>query len=208
MRVYGLTGGIASGKSLVASRLAELGAVIVDADVLAREAVAPGSPALAAIAAEFGPAVIAADGSLDRAAMGALVFADAGARARLNAIVHPEVRRLSEQRFARAAEEDPGAVVVYDIPLLAEAGPLVRAGMDGVIVVVADEAERVRRMVEDRGMTPEDARARIASQATDEQRLALASHVIDNSGSRRAALARVDELWGQLLAEADVGGRA
>jgi len=200
MRIFGLTGGIASGKSLVAARLAEHGAVIVDGDVLSREAVAVGSPGLAAIAAAFGPGVIAADGSLDRAAMGAIVFSDAAARARLNAIVHPEVGRLGDERIAAAAAADPDAVIVYDIPLLAEAGPERRAPFEGVVVVTADLDERVRRMVEHRGMTEQDARARIAAQATDDERLAIATHVIDNSGGIEATLAAVDALWSELAA--------
>jgi dephospho-CoA kinase len=198
MRVFGLTGGIASGKSLVAERLAGLGAVIVDADVLSREAVAVGSRGLDAIRATFGDGVIAADGTLDRAAMGAIVFADPEARARLNAIVHPEVRRLGEERVAAAAAVDPDAIVVYDIPLLVEAGPARREGFDGVIVVTADEAERVRRMVEHRGMTEQDALARIAAQATDEQRLAIATHHIDNSGATTRTIEAVDRLWREL----------
>lgn len=200
MRVYGLTGGIASGKSLVAERLGELGAVIVDADVLSREAVRIGSPGLEAILAEFGPAVRADDGALDRTAMGALIFTDPSARARLNAIVHPEVRRLGDERIAAARDADPEAIVVYDIPLLVEAGPARREGFDGVIVVAADEQERVRRMVEHRGMREEDARARIAAQATDEERLAIATHVVDNTGSRGDTIAAVDRLWADLSA--------
>ena len=200
MRVYGLTGGIASGKSLVAERLGELGAVIVDADVLSREAVRIGSPGLAAIRAEFGPALLADDGALDRAAMGALIFTDPSARARLNAIVHPEVRRLGDERIAAARDDDPDTIVVYDIPLLVEAGPARREGFDGVIVVAADEDERVRRMVEHRGMSEADARARIAAQATDEERLAIATHVVDNTGSRGDTIAAVDRLWADLSA--------
>lgn len=200
MRVYGLTGGIASGKSLVAERLGELGAVIVDADVLSREAVRVGSPGLTAIRAEFGDAVLTDDGALDRAAMGALIFTDPSARARLNAIVHPEVRRLGDEWIADARDADPDAIVVYDIPLLVEAGPARREGFEGVIVVAADEDERVRRMVEHRGMREEDARARIAAQATDAERLAIATHVVNNTGSRADTLAAVDRLWADLSA--------
>lgn len=200
MRIFGLTGGIASGKSLVAARLAQLGAVVVDADALSRDAVAPGSPGLAAIAEEFGPGVLDEQGGLDRAAMGALVFADPGARGRLNAIVHPEVRRLGELRIAEAGAADPDAIVVYDIPLLVEAGPARREPFEGVIVVVAGEDERVRRMVEHRGHTVEEARARIGSQATDAQRLEIATHVIDNTGGVDETLAAVDALWRELAA--------
>ena len=198
MRIFGLTGGIASGKSLVASRLAELGAVVVDADVLSRDAVAAGSPGLAAIAEAFGPGVLDEHGGLDRAAMGALIFTDPDARGRLNAIVHPEVRRLGDVRIAEAEAGDPDAIVVYDIPLLVESGPARREPFEGVIVVVADEDERVRRMVEHRGLSEAEARARIAAQATDAQRLEIATHVIDNAGGVDDTLAAVDALWLEL----------
>ena len=200
MRVFGLTGGIASGKSLVADRLSQLGAVIVDADLLARAAVESGSVGLAAIEAEFGPGVLTATGDLDRAALGALIFADSSARDRLNAIVHPEVRRLGELQIAAAAADEPDAIVIYDIPLLVEAGPARRAPFDGVIVVTADVRERVRRMVDDRGMTEQDALARIAAQATDDERLAIATHHIDNAGSPAHTLNQIDRLWRELSA--------
>ncbi len=200
MRVYGLTGGIASGKSLVADRLSQLGAIIVDADLLSRAAVESGSVGLAAIEAEFGPEVLTATGELDRAALGALIFADSSARDRLNAIVHPEVSRLGELQIAAAAAGDPDAIVIYDIPLLVEAGPARRAPFDGVIVVTADERERVRRMVDDRGMSEHDALARIAAQATDEERLAIATHHIDNDGSPANTLNQIDGLWRELTA--------
>ncbi|MBO9578799.1 MAG: dephospho-CoA kinase [Microbacteriaceae bacterium] len=200
MRLLALTGGIAAGKSLVSSRLRELGAVVVDADVLAREAVAPGSPGLARVAEAFGAGVLQADGSLDRAALGAIVFADPERLAVLNAITHPEVQRLAREAFAAAAAADPDAVVIYDVPLLAENAERLAPQFDGVIVVTADEDERVRRMVEARGMTEQEARARIANQATDAQRLALATQVIDNSGPVEATLAQVDALWEELRA--------
>ena len=200
MRVFGLTGGIASGKSLVADRLSQLGAIIVDADLLSRAAVESGSVGLDAIEAEFGPEVLTATGELDRAALGALIFADSSARDRLNAIVHPEVRRLGELQIAAAAAHDPDAIVIYDIPLLVEAGPARRAPFDGVIVVTADERERVRRMVDDRGMSEHDALARIAAQATDEERLAIATHHIDNDGSPANTLNQIDGLWRELTA--------
>ena len=200
MRVFGLTGGIASGKSLVADRLSQLGAIIVDADLLSRAAVESGSVGLDAIEAEFGPEVLTATGELDRAALGALIFADSSARDRLNAIVHPEVRRLGELQIAAAAAHDPDAIVIYDIPLLVEAGPARRAPFDGVIVVTADERERVRRMVDDRGMSEHDALARIAAQATDEERLAIATHHIDNDGSPANTLNQIDGLWRELSA--------
>ena len=200
MRVFGLTGGIASGKSLVADRLSQLGAVIVDADLLSRAAVEPGSVGLAAIEAEFGPDVLTSAGDLDRARLGALIFADPSARERLNAIVHPEVRRLGEAQIAEAAADDPDVIVIYDIPLLVEAGPARREPFHGVIVVTADVEERVRRMVDDRGMTEQDALARIAAQATDEERLAIATHHIDNAGSPAHTLNQIDRLWRELSA--------
>ncbi len=211
--LVGLTGGIASGKSVVAARLAEHGAVVVDADRIAREVVEPGTPALAEIARTFGPAVLAPDGSLDRAALGAIVFADPSARERLNAITHPAVARRSRELFARAARADPHAVVVYDVPLLAEGGRTDE--FDLVVVVEADPEERVRRMVRDRGMSEEDARRRIAAQASDEERRALADVVVETNGSIEDTLRRADELWERLRAVApstnggrDVGGAA
>lgn len=206
MRVFGLTGGIAAGKSVVLARLAELGAVVIDADLLARDAVAPGSAGLRAVVEAFGPGVLADDGSLDRAALGDIVFADADARHRLNAIVHPEVRRLGDERIASAAAVDPDVRIVYDIPLLVESGPARAAGFDAVVVVTAPEQERVRRMTEDRGMSEVEARRRIAAQATDAQRLAIADHVIDNGGPIEATVAQVDALWAQL--GRGVGGAA
>jgi dephospho-CoA kinase len=188
-----LTGGIAAGKSTVAGRLAELGAAVVDADRLARVAVEPGSPGLAAVEAAFGADVIAADGSLDRAALGAVVFADAVSRHRLNAIVHPEVERLSHELFDAAFSDDPDAVVIYDVPLLAESRG--RAEFDAVVVVHAPAEERVRRLVDLRGMTEDDARRRVAAQASDADRLAMADHVIDSSESLEATLSAVDALW-------------
>ncbi|MDM7831075.1 dephospho-CoA kinase [Cellulomonas edaphi] len=199
MQRIGLTGGIASGKSVVATRLAELGAVVIDSDVLARQALAPGSAGLDAVVEAFGPGVLAEDGSLDRAALAGRVFADDEERARLNAIVHPIVRRLSAEREAAAAVADHGAIVVHDIPLLVETG---RADAFHVLVVVQAPAdERARRLVEGRGLTRAEAEARIAAQATDEQRLAVADVVLDGSGSVDGLRAHVDELWSRLSAE-------
>lgn len=191
MYVLALTGGIASGKSLVANRLRELGAVIVDADVLAREVVAPGTEGLARVREEFGDGVIAPDGSLDRAALGAIVFADPERRKALEAITHPLIGRAAEELIARAA---PDAVVVRDIPLFVETAAS-RERYDLVVVVHAPEETRVRRMIEHRGMTREDALARIRSQATDEQRLAVADVVIENDGTVDDTLRQVDALW-------------
>ena len=200
MQVIALTGGIASGKSLVADRLRELGAVLVDADVLAREAVAPGTAGLARIAAEFGDAVLGPDGALDRPALGALVFGHPERLAALNAIVHPEVGRLSREAIAAAGAADPDAIVVYDIPLLVETGRHLRERYDRIVTVAADEATRVRRMVEHRGMTEADARARIAAQASEAERRAIATDVIANDGAIEDAIAQVDSLWADLTA--------
>jgi dephospho-CoA kinase len=189
----GLTGGIGSGKSAVAELLSSYGAVIVDADILAREAVAPGSPGLARVVEEFGPDVLAADGSLDRARLAGLVFADPDRRAALNAIVHPYVRRRSEELTAAAPE---GAVVVQVVPLLVEND--LQGGYDVVVVVDASDEVQEQRLVGLRGMTPEDARARIAAQAGREERRAAADVVIDNDGTRAELEKQVRELWDRL----------
>ncbi len=196
MALVALTGGIASGKSTIARRLAEHGAVIVDADQIVREVQAPGSPVLDAIADEFGAAVIRPDGSLDRAALGARVFGDTAALARLNAIVHPAVRRESARRFADALASDPGAVVVYDVPLLVEAR--VDDPWELIVVAHAPADLRRRRLVELRGLTEADAAARIAAQVDDDARLAVADVVIDTSGTLEDTLAQTDALWERL----------
>jgi len=171
----GLTGGIGAGKSTVARRLAALGAVLVDADVIAREVVAPGTAGLAAVVERFGADLLSSAGVLDRPALGRIVFADADARADLNAIVHPLV---AARRAELAAAAPPGAVVVEDVPLLVETG--LAPGFPLVVVVHADAAERERRLVAERGMSPADARARIAAQAGDEERRATADVWLDN----------------------------
>ncbi len=198
VRIIGLTGGIAAGKSTVSGRFAEHGAVVVDADLLAREAVAPGSPGLTAVRERFGPAVIAADGSLDRPALGAVVFADTAARKDLEAITHPEVWRLARERFDAAAAADPDALVVYDVPLLAEARGSRPIRFDAVVVVDAPAATRVQRLVEHRGMTVEEARRRVDAQASDAERLALADHVVDATGSLQDTLRSADAVWAAL----------
>jgi dephospho-CoA kinase len=198
VRIIGLTGGIAAGKSTVSGRFAEHGAVVVDADRLAREAVAPGSPGLAAVRERFGPAVTTADGSLDRAALGAVVFADTSARKDLEAITHPEVWRLAQERFDAAAAADPDALVVYDVPLLAEARGSRPIRFDAVVVVDAPAATRVQRLVDHRGMTAEEARRRVAAQAGDAERLALADHVVDATGSLQDTLRSADAVWAAL----------
>jgi len=199
MQRIGLTGGIAAGKSVAARRFAASGAVVVDADLLAREAVAPGSPGLDAVVGEFGTGVLDAAGELDRAALGRIVFADPAARARLDALVHPVVRRLAAEREAAAATLDAGAVVVHDIPLLVETG---QAEDFHVVVVVHTPAVlRVERLVRLRGMDRADAEARVAAQAGDEERLAVADVVLDGSGSDADLERQVDELWTRLAVE-------
>ena len=185
----GLTGGIGSGKSTVAGLLAARGARIVDADRIAREVVEPGTPGLAVVVAAFGHGVLTPDGALDRPALAAVVFADPDARRRLDGIVHPLVRARAAELVAAAP---PDAVVVQDVPLLVETG---QAGSyDLVLVVQADLATRVRRLV-GRGLSEEDARARIAAQATDEQRRAVADVVLDNSGTVEELEAQVERFW-------------
>lgn len=189
----GLTGGVASGKSTVSAILAELGAVVIDADALAREVVARGTPGLDAVAAEFGPSLLTPEGDLDRPAMGRLVFGDEAARRRLEAIVHPLVIKRMAELEAAAGEDD---VVVHDIPLLAEGG---RADtFDAVVVVDAPRDLQVQRMLSERGWTREDAESRIAAQATREERRAVATHVIDNNGSLEDLRARVEAVFDEL----------
>jgi len=191
--VIGLTGGIAAGKSTVARLLAERGAIIIDADALARAAVAPGSAGLDAVRDRFGPGVIAADGSLDRAALGAIVFSDDTERAALNAIVHPEVARLYGRQLAEIASANPDAIVVYDVPLLVEARSADEFAL--VVVVHAPADVRVDRLVALRGLDRESALGRVLAQASDAERLALADVVIDTSGSMESTLEQVDALW-------------
>jgi dephospho-CoA kinase len=190
MLMIGLTGGIGAGKTAVARRLAELGAVVIDSDALAREVVAAGTPGRDEVVAVFGDAVLGPDGELDRAALGRIVFADPDARRRLEAIVHPRVRARAAEI---AASAPPDAVVVNDVPLLVEAN--LAAHYDMVVVVLADERTRVLRLVRERGLAEADARARIAAQATDEQRRAVADVVIVNDGTVEELRARVDEVW-------------
>jgi dephospho-CoA kinase len=193
----GLTGGIGSGKSEVSRRLAAHGAVIIDADVAARAVVAPGTPGLAQVTEAFGTGVLGPDGALDRNRLGAIVFADPASRTTLNAIVHPLVgqwMRTAEQAAMAAAGD--GLIVVHDVPLLAEN----RRARDFDLVIVVDVPPELQleRLVSQRGMTPEQARARMAAQATREQRLAIADLVIDNSGSLTDLDRRVADLWADL----------
>jgi dephospho-CoA kinase len=186
----GLTGGIGSGKSSAARRFGELGALVIDADLVAREVVEPGTDGLAAVADEFGPGVLDADGRLDRPALARIVFADEAARGRLNAILHPRIRARVAARIAAAPA---GTVVVQDVPLLAETGQA--PSYDLVVVVETPVELRVRRLARDRGMAAAEARARMATQATDEQRRAIADVVLRNDGTLEDLRAQVDEVW-------------
>jgi dephospho-CoA kinase len=190
----GLTGGVAAGKSTVSEILRQLGAVIIDADALAREVIEPGTPGLAAVVGEFGPEILTDDGHLDRARLGALVFADPERRAALEAIVHPLVR-------ARAVELEqaapPGAIVVHDIPLLVETG---QAGdFDAVVVVDVPEELQVARAVRERGWSEDEARARVVAQGSRSDRLAVATYVVDNTGTLEDLRHRVTEVFEELV---------
>jgi dephospho-CoA kinase len=192
MRV-GLTGGVASGKSTVSAILDELGAVVIDADVLAREVVAAGTDGLREVVEAFGPEILTDGGDLDRPAMGAIVFADAEKRRVLEAIIHPRVRARGAEIEQAAGPDD---VVVHDIPLLAETGQA--DGFDAVIVVDVPTGIQVERMVDLRGMSREDAEARVAAQASREERLAIATHVVDNTGNVDDLRRRVTEVYREL----------
>ena len=195
----GLTGGIGSGKSEVSRRLTDHGAMLIDADVAARQVVVPGSPGLAGIARAFGPDVLRPDGSLNRERLGEIIFGDPALRTRLNDIVHPLVRQwmLAAERTAVQAADPPGPVVVHDVPLLAESRG--KGGFDLVIVVDVPPELQIERLVSQRGMAPDQARARMAAQASREHRLALADIVIDNSGSLDDLDRRVAEVWADLM---------
>ena len=190
----GLTGGIGSGKSEVTRRLARRGAVVIDADLLAREVIAPGTDGLAALVAQFGDHVLGDDGSVDRAALAAEVFADDGRRRALEAIVHPRVRARAGEIEALAPAD---AIVVHDIPLLVETGQ--SGAFDVVVVVDVPEDVQVRRVVHARDMTAEQARSRITAQAARTERLAAADLVVDNTGTLEELDERVDRLWEALV---------
>ncbi|MBO1901934.1 dephospho-CoA kinase [Leucobacter weissii] len=196
MKLVALSGGIASGKSTIAARLAELGAAHIDADGLAREVVEPGTPALARLRERFGEEVIRSEGSLDRAALARRVFGDPGALAELNGIVHPAVRALAARRIAEIGTARPDAIVIYDVPLLVEG----RVDQDWDLIVIAEAPDdlRLRRLVELRGLPEDEARKRIASQASNEERRAVADVVIDTGGSLEQTLDQVDALWERL----------
>lgn len=194
MIVVGLTGGIGAGKSTVSSRLAERGAVIVDADQIARSLQNPGSPVLVAMVERFGEQILHPDGTLDRAAVAAIVFTDRQALDDLNGIVHPAMQ--SEIAAQIAAQRETDRIVVLDFPLLAE-NP--RPGLAATIVVDVDPEVAIERLVTQRGMSDADARARIASQISREERRAIATHVIDNSGDLEALDAQIDRVWAELV---------
>lgn len=198
MADLGLTGGIGSGKSTVAKMLAEHGATIIDADAISRQLMEPGQEVLAETVATFGDHLLDAQGKLDRAALASVVFGDKEALEKLNAIVHPAVRAESERlRQEAITAQGEGAIIIQDIPLLTESGQADR--FDGVILVDAPEEVRVKRLVEHRGMDAEDARARMNNQATDEQRRAIATWIIDNSGTIESTRHQVDQLWNDII---------
>jgi dephospho-CoA kinase len=193
-----VTGGIASGKSVVARRLADHGAVHVDADVLAREVVEPGTPALKQIAAHFGPSVINTDGTLNRAALGTIIFSDDDGRKVLGEITHPAVWARAQQLFDAAVSADADAIVVYDVPLLVEAGGQRPMSFDRIVVVDAPAETRIQRLIELRGMNRDDAEARVRSQASDAERRAVADDIIFSGGTLTETLSQVDALWSKL----------
>jgi dephospho-CoA kinase len=197
----GLTGGIGAGKGEVARRLASYGALVIDADQLAREVVAPGTPGLAEIVEAFGAGVLLPDGSLDRQLLGEIVFSDAALRSRLNAIVHPRVAERMREIEKAAGEPD---VIVHEIPLLVESG--LAGTFDVVVVVDAPPKAQVERLASARGMTRSQALARMSAQATREERLAAATLVVDNSGSLEDLDGQVAALWDELSRRARKSG--
>ena len=197
MILVGLTGGIGSGKSTVSALLAERGGVVIDADAIVHELQRPGQPVLAAMVDRFGDAILTVDGTLDRQAVADVVFTDDAALSDLNAIVHPAVGAEIARRLA--VEADTDHVVILDVPLLVESG---RDDMTALIVVDVDPEVAIRRLVDQRGMTEADARARMARQASRQDRVARADHVIDNTGPREHLRRRLDEVWDRLTAGA------
>ena len=195
----GLTGGIAAGKSVAASRFAELGAVVIDHDILAREVVAPGTVGLDRVVETFGDEVLDTSGALDRDALGHIVFGNHEALGQLNAIVHPEITRLAAEREAAAGAADSGAVVVHDIPLLVETGQ--QDAFHILVVVDAPADLRIQRLVENRGLTLPQARQRVAVQATDSARREAADVIVSGSGTEDELRAAVDALWARLQDE-------
>lgn len=199
MYLVALTGGIAAGKSTVASEFARLGATVIDADMVAREVVSTGTDALNKIRETFGDLVIGASGELDRAALGGIVFGNPVALQQLNEIVHPAVRLRVRDRLAEIERESPDAVVVYDVPLLIEAQ--VDHPWDLIVVAQADEDTRTERLVRQRGLTPEEASKRIQHQVSDEQRLAVADVVIHTGGTLDDTNRQIDEVWSRIQSE-------
>lgn len=193
----GLTGGIAAGKSTASQQFAKLGAVVIDYDQLAREAVAPGSPVLQQIADQLGSELIDSAGNLGRAQMAAKVFVDPRARQTLETLIHPRVFELAAVREAEAVRENPDAVVVHDVPLLIEKN--LAQGFDAIVIVDTEEAVRERRLVEGRGLTEAEARARIAAGATDKQRREAADYILEGSGSAQSLADQVTDLWAKLI---------
>ena len=196
----GLTGGIGSGQSMVGRQLQELGAAVVDADAIAREATAPGAPAYAAIVGAFGQSVLCRDGSLDRKALAARVFADEAARRQLNALTHPHIRQRMAEEGARLAATPGVGVIVFDIPLLLETTDGSDLGLEGVVVVTAADAVRIARLTARDGLTPFDARRRLDAQMPLAQKVARADWVIDNNGPAEQTREQVLKLWEALLA--------
>jgi dephospho-CoA kinase len=194
MKRIGLTGGIGSGKSTVAALLAERGAVIIDADQIARDLVEPGGAALAELVTEFGPRILQADGSLSRGELASMAFSDPRATIRLNEIMHPLIRREAARQLGEHAGSD---VVVYDMPLLVETGQ--RDLVDEVVVVDVPEEVQVERAVRGRGLDEADVRRRMEVQAAREDRVAAADHIIDNSGPLDFTVHQVDVLWAHLV---------
>ncbi len=198
MYLIGLTGGIASGKSTISKRFKELGAMTLDADELARLVVSPGWPALDEITRVFGEGVINSDGTLDRATLGQIVFTDATLLHTLNSIVHPAIRDHVSQVIKDLKTQNPDGVLVYEIPLLVESTD--EYAWDLVVVAESPDDERIRRMIELRGMTEADARARLQNQASNEQRRTIADVIIDTSGTLAETLAQTDALWQRIRA--------
>lgn len=202
MYLIALTGGIASGKTAVANRLATHGAIHIDADVLAREVVEPGTPALSLIAETFGQTVLNDDGSLDRAALGSIVFADPQQRELLNSITHPAIKRRAAELIVEANAHDPHSVVVYDVPLLVDARVDREHSFDLTVVVHAPSEVRIQRLVDLRGLSREEAVHRLNSQVSDTERLAIADVVIDTNGTLDKTLQQADALWKQVVVRA------
>lgn len=200
MKVIGLTGGIATGKSLVARMLRDLGAAVIEADSIARDVVEPGSPALEEIARTFGREVVRTDGTLDRGRLAAIVFTDESARLRLNAITHPRIRQRIKEEVARLRAADPDTVVIIDVPLLLDTAGRDVFGLDGVIVVSADQEVQINRVMTRDGLSRNEALQRLASQRPVAEKAKEADWVINNSGTEAATRRQVELLWQKLRA--------